>query len=133
VSHPLPPALAGKLAKLCGRLASDHGGERAAAGLLASRLLRNAGLTWDDVLRPPRPAPVARCWNPGHPAPTAAPHGHRAAARRALELGGARLTPWEASFLANLEKRRDPPSRRQAAALGGILDRLERQAAGRRH
>lgn len=39
-----------RLVGILGRLGSDFDGERAAAGLLASRLLRNHGLTWADLL-----------------------------------------------------------------------------------
>jgi hypothetical protein len=41
-----------RLAKVLARLGSDHDGERAAAGLLASRMVREAGLTWDQLLAP---------------------------------------------------------------------------------
>lgn len=50
--RPVPPELRGKLAKILARLGSEHDGERAAAGLLASRLLREAGLSWEDLLAP---------------------------------------------------------------------------------
>jgi hypothetical protein len=39
-----------RLVGVLGLLASDHDGERAAAGLLATRLLKSAALTWDDVI-----------------------------------------------------------------------------------
>lgn len=42
-----------KLVGILGRLGSDQDGERAAAGLLASRMLRTAGLTWAQLLDPP--------------------------------------------------------------------------------
>lgn len=42
-----------KLAKILDRLASDQAGERAAAGLIASRILREAGANWNDVLANP--------------------------------------------------------------------------------
>jgi hypothetical protein len=41
-----------KLAKLLGLLGSDFAGERDAAGLAASRLVRSAGITWTDVVQP---------------------------------------------------------------------------------
>ena len=47
-----------RLVGVLGRLDSDFDGERAAAGLLASRMLRSAGLDWDALLpadKPPRP------------------------------------------------------------------------------
>jgi hypothetical protein len=46
----LDPRLADRLAKLLGMLGSDHAGERAAAGLKASELLKANRLTWRDVV-----------------------------------------------------------------------------------
>ena len=40
----LAPAEVRRLVGILGRLGSDHNGERAVAGLLASRMLRAAGL-----------------------------------------------------------------------------------------
>ncbi len=48
---------------ICGRLGSDHDGERASAAAMATRELRAAGLTWADVLGDPGQAqaePVSR-------------------------------------------------------------------------
>jgi hypothetical protein len=48
---------------ICGRLGSDHDGERASAAAMATRELRAAGLTWADVLVDPGQAqaePVSR-------------------------------------------------------------------------
>lgn len=47
----LAPAVADRLAKLCGMFGSDHDGERAAAAAaLANQLVRAHGLTWGDVI-----------------------------------------------------------------------------------
>ena len=46
-----------RLARLLGMLGSDFDGEVANAGRLADRLVRNAGLTWPDVLAPSLPPP----------------------------------------------------------------------------
>ncbi len=46
----LAPFLASKLAKVCGRFGSSFDGERATAAAMADRMIRNAGLTWDDVI-----------------------------------------------------------------------------------
>jgi hypothetical protein len=46
-----------RLAKLLGLLGSDFDGEVAAAGRLADKLVRNAGLAWSDVLAPALPPP----------------------------------------------------------------------------
>jgi hypothetical protein len=50
-------AVSTKLVKVLGMLGSDHMGERATAADMASRMLKEAGLTWYDVLdidEPPR-------------------------------------------------------------------------------
>ena len=41
-----------RLAKLCGLFSSAHEGERASAAAQADALLRNAGMTWSDVIAP---------------------------------------------------------------------------------
>ena len=46
----LPAGDRTKLVAVLGTLGSDQVGERAAAGLLATRLLRARGLTWDQVV-----------------------------------------------------------------------------------
>jgi hypothetical protein len=40
-----------KLAKILGMLGSDHDGERAAAALKADHFVRQAGLTWETILK----------------------------------------------------------------------------------
>src|SRR5919107_2785919 len=47
------PAVQHKLARICGMFGSAHDGERAAAAALADRLIRDAGLSWGDVIRMP--------------------------------------------------------------------------------
>ena len=41
-----------RLTKLLGLLGSGHNGEIAAAGRIADALIRNAGVTWADVIAP---------------------------------------------------------------------------------
>lgn len=55
----LTPEERTRLIGILGLLGSSFDGERAAAGLLASRLLRDRGLTWTDLLGEgqPREAP----------------------------------------------------------------------------
>lgn len=45
-----------RLRKICGMLGSTHAGERAAAALKATEILRAAGLSWAQVIAP---APVS--------------------------------------------------------------------------
>ena len=49
------PVLLDKLAKVCARFGSNFDGERSTAAKLADQMVREAGLTWPDMiaLRPP--------------------------------------------------------------------------------
>ena len=58
----LDPRVADRLAKLCGMLGSAHDGERAAAAALADALVREAGLTWRDVIKVPGAATNSGDW-----------------------------------------------------------------------
>jgi hypothetical protein len=75
-----------RLVAVLGRLGSEHVGERAAAGLLASRMLHDKGLGWDEVLAPSAPA-VEDTW--------------RQQAIEAARYPGL-LTPWEREFVRRL-------------------------------
>jgi hypothetical protein len=93
MSQPLDPRTAQRLAKLCGLLGSSHAGERAAAAMKASDLVRAKGLTWGDVITVPRLEPPldletveAKC-------------GFCLACLDAL-------TAWEESFLISINGRR---------------------------
>jgi hypothetical protein len=79
-----------RLAAVLSRLESPFDGERAAAGLLASRMVRAAGLSWAEVVAPD----VAGPQRPDPPPWRAAV----AMCRRRRDL----LTDWEAQFLATL-------------------------------
>ena len=56
-----------KLVGILSRPASDHDGERAAAGLLATRLLKARGLGWDEVIGLALPAPRRDPWTSAPP------------------------------------------------------------------
>jgi hypothetical protein len=79
-----------RLVKLLGLLGSDHAGERDAAALAASRLLKTNGLTWEDALTP-RPVERRR---PEHST-------WRTTCARLIENPRA-LRPWERTFVADL-------------------------------
>lgn len=96
-----------KLIGILGRLGSDFDGERAAAGLLASKLIRDRGLTWDVVVISP-PPPI--------PPPPAEWRARAVWCRQWPEL----LSGWEVSFVGSIASRRAPPTPKQ----GAILDRL---------
>ena len=118
MGSPLPPAELRKLIGILGRLGSDHDGERAAAGLLASRMLRAAGLGWDDlILSSARQTP-----------------GETQGERAAQPQGGdnlttclrwlGELTTWEVGFVTDLRRKRRPLSPAQTAKLAQIADAL---------
>lgn len=108
-----------KLAAILARLESPFDGERAAAGLLASRMIRAAGLAWSDVILPP-PAVAAR-----PPPDPPKPSGWRATVA-ACRARPDRLTAWEIGFLAEIAGYRHEPSEKQMATLDGIARRVLR-------
>jgi hypothetical protein len=111
----LPAPIAGRFVKICGLLSSSHDGERAAAAAKATDMLRQHGLSWEDVLRPcPAPQPRQQQQQAGD---------HRARARHAL-LRAHLLSPWEREFCASIAERWAPLTERQAA----VLARIERKA-----
>lgn len=82
-----------RLLKFLELLASDHLGERSAAGLAAVRLLRERKLSWSDVIAFPAPIvlPTSR------PAPS---HWRQLVQACLRQPGG--LRQWEARFLSDL-------------------------------
>jgi hypothetical protein len=104
------PLCRDKLAAVLSRLESPYDGERAAAGLLAARMVRGAGLSWPDVVAglPAAPRAALDDWR-----------GAVATCQARPEL----LTPWEADFLRKLATYREAPSARQAEILEGIFGR----------
>jgi hypothetical protein len=102
MSAVLSPAELERLRNICGRLESDFDGERAAAGLLATRLLREKGLAWADVVMPTHPSRPAteRSWQDDVPNHDDGWRGTVAKCRRHLHL----LNDFEREFLSNLEQ-----------------------------
>lgn len=103
-----------RLARLLGMTGSAHDGEALNAARLADRLVRDAGITWVDVVSPAAPAlppsPVHRV-----------PHW-RVLAQRCAERPGC-LTVWERSFVASLLGRASV-SAKQRNILHDIAERL---------
>jgi ubiquinone biosynthesis protein UbiJ len=64
ITRPLPPAVADRLVKIAGLLASDQPGEVVAAARQATHILREHDCTWGELLqpivRPPQAASAAR-------------------------------------------------------------------------
>jgi len=114
----MTPAERRRLVGVLGLLASDQDGERAAAGLLATRLLRSAGVTWDEII-PEKLRQVGEA--------TPAPANWRA--DLTLARGHVRfLRAWEQNFISGLATF-TAPSRKQKTILHEIADSL--RARGR--
>jgi hypothetical protein len=103
-----------KLARVLGMLGSSHDGEIAAAGRAADALVRQAGLTWPDVLRPPHPALPAATGND--------------AVGFCLRHGDA-LTDWERHFLMSLKRQRYAVTAKQREVVDQIVEKIERLEA----
>lgn len=105
-------ALLDRLSKIMGMLGSDHDGERSAAAWQASKLLREAKLTWRDVIGTTT-CPMCK---------PSASFGWRRLAARCLEVGG--VTSWERDFLNSLLSKSYPLTPKQAAVLNKIARSL---------
>ena len=113
-----------KLVGILSRLASDHDGERAAAGLLATRLLKTRGLGWDDVVGLTLPAPRRDAWDSPEPPRSAWPDlAARCRARSDL------LSCRERDFLNSLRSWTGALRPKQAAWLERIAVRVSTAGA----
>lgn len=120
---PLSPAERQKLVRILGMLGSDHDGERAAAAALASRLVRDKGLGWDDVIAADGPG--------RQQAPGGAQGGTGGSSRWqdsdnltvCLKWLG-ELTGWEVTFVTDLRRKRRPFTSAQRAKVEQIADGL---------
>lgn len=117
----LSPDVRLKLARVLGLLGSNHPGERDAAGLAADRIIRGAGLSWEDLLgspsRPPRPA---------YHSPTGSSPASGLAFRADVQLclrHCRALTDWERGFLDTVA-RRSTVSEAQTSKMRQIADSL---------
>ena len=100
-----------KLSKILGLTSSNHPGERAAAALKAADLLRELGMTWDEVLVAAK-LPVS----------PERPSGLHTEITRCLSSG--LISAWERKFLLSLSGRRYL-SAKQMAVLDRILERVQ--------
>ena len=105
----LDPQAAGRLAKVCGMLGSDHPGERANAALAADKLVRSLGLTWRDVIHISGAHVPKSDWR----------HMAKACRERAHCL-----TQKEFAFVSNMLLARFEPSEKQGKWLGDIYRRV---------
>jgi hypothetical protein len=114
-----------RLVGVLGLLSSNHDGERAAAGLLATRILKAAALSWDDLI-PEQPL-VVRRHEPAYP-PSSVGETFKAdfsLCRRRLDL----LSAWERNFIDSVVHQTSL-SEKQKAILHKLFARV-RQGAGK--
>ncbi len=122
------PSVASKLAKICAMLTSSHGGERANAAALASRLLTDCGLTWQQLVerafqapqptvRPPASHPPRR--HRPAPQPPAPNDEARVLAVRLLERPHL-LNSWERNFVYSILYQTSPYTTLQRAKLAKV-------------
>jgi hypothetical protein len=112
-----------RLVGVLGLLASNHDGERAAAGLLATRILKTANVTWESLI-PERPLVIHKAT---HPAGSVG-ETFRAdfdLCRRRPDL----LTAWERTFLESVAPRMSL-SKKQMDVMRDLFARV-RIGAGR--
>jgi hypothetical protein len=101
MSGTLNAAQAGRLLKICGMFGSEHDGERAAAALQAFRLLRECGVSWQDLLAREPASETPRPPSTGRRSP---PNALRARILWAMTYRSL-LSSWELDFLSNLSCR----------------------------
>lgn len=97
-----------RLAKLAGMLGSEHDGERASAALLATKLLREKGLTWRDALDPAPKVVVREVTVPQRYRYPRSAWRTLVAKIEASSGYWSLLSEWERSFIDDLGERRRP-------------------------
>jgi len=105
-------------------LSSDKLGEVQAAALAAHRLVKSAGMTWEDFLQPPAvkpksdpPQPKPKRPRRETPPPEPPKPSWRFMALFCLEEYASQLTTWETEFLRSLIARQRDLTDKQAAVL----------------
>lgn len=96
----LPAKQLDRLSKIAGLLASDQAGEVVAAAAAGTRILRDARLTWADLVQGSITTTTAprKAKRPPQPAPAGDWRDDVVACRARLDL----MSEWERRFLANL-------------------------------
>ena len=101
MSSILPQAERDKFLRICGMLGSNFDGERSSAALLASRMLKDAGLVWADVVCIPQAGRRREPPRRGRNADPFAGRDWRTIATRCRQFPHL-LDRWEAEFIAGL-------------------------------
>jgi hypothetical protein len=107
-----------KLAHILGMLGSAHDGEVAAAGRKAHAMVRDAGLTWPEVIAAP-----------ALPAPVGLGPGSTTWAVRFCADHSDLLDAWERGFVTSLRTQRRPLSEKQRARLSEIVEKVRSASA----
>jgi hypothetical protein len=100
-----------KLIRILGMLGSAHDGEVLSAARQAQRLVREAGLTWEEILTIPAPRVLVL--------PTA-PSTWQEKILDCLDAEDAALSDWERGFLLSVRARGKPLTEKQRQ----IVDRI---------
>ena len=112
-----------RLAKILSLLSSDRAGEVVAAGAAATRLIRERGVGWADIIAPAPVAPRPTWSSAGQSRSSwTTPSAWRDTARYCL-CYPQMLTDWEATFLDGLLSR-PSLSAKQVAILDGIAAKV---------
>lgn len=119
----LAPDRIERLTRLCGMFGSASDGERANAAMMADRLVRGSGATWEELLEPLK-SPLV----PVQPVPPASCLRHRADAYECLAVPDL-WSEQERDFLVNMTRRRKGPSPKQSVWLADMLDRARARKA----
>ena len=115
------PAVLDKLAKVCARFGSDFDGERSTAAKLADRMVKDAGLTWEQVLSPSGSKTRRDTWQE--------PHDLQSAVAICSAFSGC-LSEWERRFIAGVADSRSL-SRKQEQVLERLVGKARRFATMR--
>jgi hypothetical protein len=108
-----------RLVKILGLLSSSFAGERAAAGLKASTLVKELGAAWDELI-----VPYQVHYQPSQDRPSQPGAQDWRADLGLCQRHPAHLNPWEAKFTRSLSTPRTSLTRGQATKLAQIADHL---------
>ena len=121
-----------RLVKVLNLLSSPYDGERAAAGAAATRILKDLGLSWGEVIRAPAPSIV-----PGEGRPPGAPawrNGDATDYRRMARFCWNHrwgLSARDQQFIQSMLALRGEPSEAQQRWLCSLYSRVFRMTRGR--
>ena len=124
----LPPEQHRRLVQLLGMMGSDHNGEVLNAARLAQRLVRDHGLTWEEVMTgiaTDIARELGQAFETGYANGRAyRPPSWRVFAQSLLDDDDGRLNSWEREFVASfIDRGWDRPTDRQQGVFERIADK----------